>query len=204
MTTEDGGAGRPADEPDAAAPVPAARQRGRPILLVIGALAGLAMVGALTVAVAAAGSGKATAGQVPARPVAAQPFALADLAHPGARVSLASFAGRPVIVNFFASWCGPCQHETPLLARFYAAHHGQIQVIGIDSSDTSAAALKFVQAEHVGYPVGSDPFPANTALSYGVAGLPQTFFLNARHQIVRHIVGQVTASELAAWAVTGR
>ena len=172
------------------------RRRVRSVLLVVTALAGLAVIGVLTVSVADSGSGH---GSHPKAPVAAQPFTLAALGRAG-QVSLAGYAGRPVIVNFFASWCQPCQHETPLLAGFYAAHHGQIQVIGIDSNDTTAAALKFVQSEHVSYPVGADPFPAKTATSYGVLALPQTFFLNGRHQIVRHIAGQVTAKELAAWA----
>jgi cytochrome c biogenesis protein CcmG, thiol:disulfide interchange protein DsbE len=180
------GAGRPR----------AARRHLRSIVIAVIALAGLAVVGIATVAVADNGASLSA----PKRPVAARPFTLAALGAAGKQVSLARYAGRPVIVNFFASWCGPCQHETPLLASFYAAHHGQIPVIGIDSNDTTAAALKFVQAKHVGYPVAVDPFPAKTATSYGVIDLPQTFFLNARHQIVRHIIGQVTAGDLAAWA----
>jgi thiol-disulfide isomerase/thioredoxin len=192
----------PAVAEPAAAAVPARglRRRARSVLLVATALAGLAVIGVLTVTVADAGTGHGSHHQAPKAPVAAKPFALAELGRAGSQVSLAGYAGRPVIVNFFASWCTPCRHETPLLAHFYAAHHGQVQVIGIDSNDTTAAALKFVQAEHVGYPVGADPFPAKTATSYGVLALPQTFFLNARHQIVRHIVGQVTAGDLAAWA----
>ena len=193
-------AAEPAGELAAAVPVRGLRRRARSILLVVTALAGLAVIGVLTVTVADAGTGHGSHRQAPKAPVAAQPFALAELGRAGGQVSLAGYAGRPVIVNFFASWCVPCQHETPLLAGFYAAHHGQIQVIGIDSNDTTAAALKFVQAEHVGYPVGADPFPAKAATSYGVLALPQTFFLNGRHQIVRHIAGQVTAKELAAWA----
>ena len=169
----------------------------RSVLLVIIALAGLAVIGVLTVTVADSGSGHASPAKAP---VAAQGLRARRARGRGPPVSLAAYAGRPVIVNFFASWCVPCQRETPLLARFYAAHHGQVQVIGIDSNDTTATALKFVQAEHVGYPVAADPFPAKTATSYGVLALPQTFFLNGRHQIVRHIAGQVTAKELAAWA----
>jgi cytochrome c biogenesis protein CcmG, thiol:disulfide interchange protein DsbE len=208
VTTHDDGAGEPATEPAAAQPaaIPAAGRgrRLRSVLLVFIALAGLAVIGVLTVAVADAGTSHRPGRHAAAGPAAAAPFTLAPLGATGRPVSLAGYAGRPVIVNFFASWCTPCRHETPLLAAFYAAHHGQVQVIGIDSNDTTAAALKFVQAEHVGYPVGTDPFPAKTATSCGVLALPQTFFLNARHQIVRHIVGQVTARELATWAAQHR
>jgi cytochrome c biogenesis protein CcmG, thiol:disulfide interchange protein DsbE len=195
VTTRDDGESGPVTETAVTEPgQPRGPRRLRSAVIALVAVAGLAVVGVLTVAVADAGTGHA-----PKRPVAAKPFALAELGHAGTRISLAGYAGRPVIVNFFASWCEPCQRETPLLARFYAAHHGQVAIVGIDSNDTTAAALKFVQAKHVGYPVAVDPFPSSTATSYGVLALPQTFFLNGRHQIVRHITGEVTARELAAW-----
>lgn len=168
------------------------RPRG---ILLIGA-AGLVVIAVLAVAVAASGS----PGPRPPRQPPAKAFSLGELGHAGQHVSLAAYAGRPVIVNFFASWCTPCQRETPLLARFYAEHHGRIRIIGIDSNDQADHAMKFVAKEGVTYPVGVDPFPAKTAVSYGVLGLPQTFFLNARHHIVRHIFGAVTARELSIWA----
>jgi cytochrome c biogenesis protein CcmG, thiol:disulfide interchange protein DsbE len=128
---------------------------------------------------------------------AAKTFSLPALGQPGSTVSLASYAGQPVIVNFFASWCEPCQRETPLLARYYKSHFGHVNVVGIDANDQQAAALRFVAKVGVRYPVGWDPFPAATTTSYGVYGLPQTFFLNAGHQIVAHVLGAVTASVLA-------
>jgi thiol-disulfide isomerase/thioredoxin len=136
------------------------------------------------------------------RLVTARNFDLAALGQPGQRVSLAAFAGRPVIVNFFASWCAPCKRETPLLERFYTEHHGRVLIIGVDSNDESAAALAFLHAEGVTYPVGYDAFPAPTAAAYGIVALPQTYLLNSRHQIVRHISGDLTAGELTAWART--
>jgi cytochrome c biogenesis protein CcmG, thiol:disulfide interchange protein DsbE len=128
---------------------------------------------------------------------AAKSFSLPALGQPGGTVSLASYAGQPVIVNFFASWCEPCQRETPLLARYYESHSGHVNVVGIDANDEQAAALRFVAKVGVRYPVGWDPFPAATTTSYGVYGLPQTFFLNAEHKIVAHVLGAVTASVLA-------
>jgi cytochrome c biogenesis protein CcmG/thiol:disulfide interchange protein DsbE len=151
----------------------------------------LAVIAVITLA-GPGGSG----GGSPAAPVVAANFALPQLGHPGQTVSLAGYAGKPVIVNFFASWCEPCQKETPELASFYRQSHGKTVVIGIDANDTAAKALRFVQAKGVRYPVGVDAHGAGPATSYGVIALPQTFFLDARHRIVKRIYGAVTASEL--------
>ncbi|HUY50793.1 MAG TPA: TlpA disulfide reductase family protein [Streptosporangiaceae bacterium] len=135
----------------------------------------------------------------PAKP-AAQPrapgFTLAALDHPGQRISLAGYAGHPLVVNFFASWCGPCQQETPLIARFYRAAHGSVTVLGVDVNDSATNALKFTHKAGVQYPVVSDPAPMHTTLAYNVPGLPATFFLNSRHDIVKSVYGAVTLQEL--------
>jgi len=128
---------------------------------------------------------------------AAPAFTLPALGEPGRVVSLSQYAGQPVIVNFWASWCEPCKSETPLLASWYKQEHGKIALVGLDENDTAASALKFARAKGVGYLLASDP-DISAASAYGVDALPQTFFLNARHQIVAHSAGVVTSAQLAA------
>ena len=153
---------------------------------------------ALIVAAAVVVTTAASPGRRPQAPPLARGFALAELAHPGATVSLASYAGRPVIVNFFASWCEPCQRETPMLARFYASERGRVVILGVDANDQTAAALRFTAKAEVGYPVGFDAFPSPVTVSYGVLALPQTFFLDAEHHIVAKVMGAVTPRQLTS------
>jgi cytochrome c biogenesis protein CcmG/thiol:disulfide interchange protein DsbE len=151
-------------------------------------------VAASLVAVAVVASGSAgSAGTAPAP--AAPAFSLPVLGHSGQKVALSDYAGQPLIVNFFASWCEPCQQETPLLARFYRTEHGRVAIVGLDENDVLGSAMSFTRKEGVGYPVGFDP-EVVTASAYGVAGLPQTFFLNAKHRIVDRIFGAVTLADI--------
>jgi cytochrome c biogenesis protein CcmG/thiol:disulfide interchange protein DsbE len=123
-------------------------------------------------------------------------FTLTALGKPGQQVSLSQYQGKPLIINFWASWCAPCQQETPLLASWYKQQHGHVVLLGLDENDTSADALKFATAKGVSYPIGFDP-NVTVAPAYDVDGLPQTFFLNAGHRIVDHVLGAVTKAELA-------
>jgi cytochrome c biogenesis protein CcmG/thiol:disulfide interchange protein DsbE len=164
------------------------------VLLVAAAVVGVA-TGSLSGKPAS--SGTSATSVVYSHPVAAPAFTLPALAAASAAagpVSLAQYQGRPLIVNFFASWCKPCQQETPLLARYYKAH--SVTIIGVDGNDTTANATAFVKAKGVTYAVGVDPQLA-TASAYNVNAFPQTFFLNARHQIVYQVFGAVTQADLA-------
>ena len=173
----------------------AAREVGRAALRhkVLSAIIAVCVAGSLT-AIGVIGS---TSGQ-PSRPavVAAPAFSLPLLGDDsGQQVTLSKYRGRPLIVNFFASWCVPCKTETPLLASFYRGAKGKIALVGLDENDSVANATAFTRADGVSYPVGFDPhFFAGTA--YGVVALPQTFFLNAKHQIVDRVFGKVTLASL--------
>ena len=160
----------------------------------------MAITAAVIVVLAVAG---ATVGSGTAAPHSlgrAKNFTLGVLGHPGRQISLQSMAGRPVIVNFFASWCAPCQRETPLIARFYRNSGGRPAIVGVDVNDSSSAGLAFVHKSGVTYPVVADPAPMKAAIAYNLPGLPATFFLNSRHQIVKRVYGPVTQAELTSGA----
>lgn len=162
-----------------------------------GQIAGTAAAALLAVvAVITLAGPDGTAGTQPATLPTAPNFTLPQLGRPDRIVSLAGYAGRPVIVNFFASWCAECQTETPELARFFRQGHGNTVIIGIDANDSSAKALPWIRAKGVTYPVGVDSHGLGPATAYGVNALPQTFFLDAQHRIVKRIYGAVTASDL--------
>ena len=161
-------------------------------ILALGAVA--ATSGTATSGTGASGSATSPAPKASDQPAPA--FTLPALGGSSGQVTLAGYAGRPVIINFFASWCGPCRQETPLLARYYRSAHGTVNMLGIDSNDSQAAAVTFTRQAGVSYPLAYDPV-ATTAGAFRVAELPQTFFLNARHQIVDRVFGGVTAADLA-------
>ncbi len=170
--------------------VPHPEPGGRLVLTSTAALT--AVIVALLALSATSGSPPKAAAAQPPRPAPA--FSLAVLGHPGQHLSLASYSGHPLILNFFASWCAPCQRETPLIARYFRAAHGRVTILGIDSADSATKAEAFIRQAGVQYPVVSAPIA--TALSYQAPVLPVTFFLNSRHRIVRTIYGAVTRAEL--------
>jgi thiol-disulfide isomerase/thioredoxin len=165
---------------------------------VISGLIALCVAGSLVaIGLAGSASGASGASGQPAKAaaVAAPAFSLPVLGHSGQHVSLSQYAGRPLIVNFFASWCPPCKTETPLLAKFYRGEKGRVALVGLDENDVLGNATSFTRADGVTYPVGWDPqFGIGTA--YGVNALPQTFFLDARHRIVDRIFGAITLADL--------
>jgi cytochrome c biogenesis protein CcmG, thiol:disulfide interchange protein DsbE len=111
----------------------------------------------------------------------------------GKQVSLAQFAGRPVVLNVWASWCTGCNQEAADLARFAASHPGA-QVLGVDTQDTTGGARAFYRKWHWHHPSIADPSGSLSA-QLAVTGLPTTYFLDARHRVVGKIVGAGNLAE---------
>jgi peroxiredoxin len=116
------------------------------------------------------------------------------------RESLATLAGRPAIVTFWASWCGPCGREAAQLARLAGALHGRARLVGVSWNDSPSAARAFVRRHGWTFPNLRDG-DGTAGDRYGLGGLPTTFVLDSHGRIARRLVGPQTASGLLA-AVT--
>lgn len=95
----------------------------------------------------------------------------------GGRLALHELRGRPVVLNFWASWCAPCRAETPLLVRLNKVYGPRgLVIVGIDTEDEIADARMFVGQYHVDYTVVASPDEKLMA-SYAIPGLPTTVFI---------------------------
>ncbi|MFV0452629.1 MAG: TlpA family protein disulfide reductase [Propioniciclava sp.] len=116
------------------------------------------------------------------------------------QVNLAGLRGKPMVVNVWAQWCGPCREETPALGRFAAAVHEEVLVLGVDYSDPDPrAALTFAAQGGATYASVTDPY-RQIAGPLKVTGIPTTLFVNADGVIVFTSVGAVDDETLAALA----
>jgi cytochrome c biogenesis protein CcmG, thiol:disulfide interchange protein DsbE len=101
-----------------------------------------------------------------------------------AQRDLRRLAGRPTVINFWASWCGPCKVELPLLARAHGEWGDQVAFLGIDVQDASAQAWKSLTVAGVDYPQLEDPDGSTRAPFGWHSGLPLTVFVDARGRMV--------------------
>ncbi len=124
-------------------------------------------------------------------PIAAPPTAGTTL--DGERLDLADLRGTPVVLNFWATWCGPCRKEIPTIAAFAKAHP-EIAVVGINYQDDPAEARAFEQETGASWPSIVDDGPLGA--TWKVPGLPATFYIDADGQVIDRSLGEVTAQQL--------
>jgi len=130
-------------------------------------------------------------------PNAMPDFALADL--DGHTVKLSDYSGKAVLVNFWATWCGPCKFELPDLVEFQKEYGGDnFTILGVSMDRISPADVKrFADQWNLNYPIvmGTPEVVAD----YGnFRGIPATFLLNKRHEKVKQYIGPVTKEQLTA------
>ncbi len=108
----------------------------------------------------------------------------------GGAVRLSDFHGRPVVLNFWASWCGPCQAEATVLNGASRRLGPSVAFLGVDFKDSDSAARTFAQRLEVPYPVG--PAPQGVPEAYGVTAPPVTYFIDARGVIAARYIGPLS------------
>jgi len=144
----------------------------------------LAVVGLLTFGLLGKGSSRVAVGEAaPASPL--------PRLEGGGDGSLSDYRGRWVLVNFWASWCGPCREEAPALEKFQRDHGGpRFTVVGIDTRDLSGDARAFVRRFGLSYPQLRDGDGAS-AHDFGTTGVPENYLIDPRGKVRLVVVGPV-------------
>ncbi len=110
---------------------------------------------------------------------------------------IAQQRGTPVLVNIWASWCTPCQEETPDIVRAHATWGDRVRFIGVDAQDDRSGATAFLAQYGVTFPSVFNP-ANDIAISYGLFSPPATLFFDAGGALIKTVPGQITAHDLRA------
>ena len=117
----------------------------------------------------------------------------------GNALRLSDFRGRPVILNFWASWCGPCKAEMPDLEAAYQAHGEEVQFLIVNltdgQSETVEAASSYIASQGYTFPVYYD-VDMEGALAYGIYVIPMTYFIDAQGTVRAIQEGMIQAEVL--------
>ena len=117
----------------------------------------------------------------------------------GNEVNLTDFFGKPIIVNFWASWCGPCKMEMPDFNEAYETYKDEIEFLMVNMTDgsreTVEKASSFITESGYTFPVYYDT-DYSAAITYSVSSLPTSYFLNADGELVTYARGAINAATL--------
>lgn len=121
-------------------------------------------------------------------------FSLPGLQGP-ATIGSSTVAGKPAVINFFASWCTSCQAEMSTLVGASKSHSSGVSFLGVDENDARSSATKFLSKYGVTYPVAFDPKVLLQG-AFKLVGLPTTLFVEPNGKIYREILGTMSKSVL--------
>jgi len=133
--------------------------------------------------------------EAPALGFLAPDFTLFDLS--GAAITLSGLRGRPVLLNFWASWCPPCRAEMPDLQRFYNEYGDQVMVLGINWAEDPESVRAFLERYAITYTNLLDRL-GKAFVAYRLTGVPTTFFIDEEGVIRGVWIGPLKSGEIAA------
>ncbi len=117
----------------------------------------------------------------------------------GNEVKLSDFFGKPIVLNFWASWCPPCKAELPDFEAACKKYEGKVTFLMVNMTDgsreTVEVAKRFVESEGYTFPVYFDT-KYEASYNYGVSSIPQTYFIDAEGNLVAYATGMITGSQL--------
>lgn len=163
------------------------------------ALLALALVVATLTAAACGGLGGDTAqALLPTNKRTVAPAFSQPALNGGGTISLAQHRGRPVLLNFWASWCPPCRHEMPDLVAFAKAHP-KLDVVGLAVTDVPSDSRSFAKKVGATFPLGIDR-SGSAASDFGVVGLPTTVIIDPQGRVAATVAGPLRGNELEGFA----
>jgi thiol-disulfide isomerase/thioredoxin len=114
----------------------------------------------------------------------------------GEPISLAGLQGTPVVLNFWATWCGPCRAEMPALERAAQRYDGRAVILGVNQAEDPAVIQEFVEEYGITFPIVLDGDQAIGYDAYAVSGLPTTYFIDGDGVIRRLWMGEMNSITL--------
>jgi cytochrome c biogenesis protein CcmG/thiol:disulfide interchange protein DsbE len=153
---------------------------------------GLALACVALLAAACGSNAPSTPARLPTDPTALPEFTMADYRH-----ALAELRGTPVVVNVWASWCGPCRDEAPLLASANRNYGDRVRFVGVDILDERGSARDFIREYGWTYPSVYDPSGAIRD-GLGLLGQPLTLFYDAEGELVNTWSGPLSQEALGS------
>jgi thiol-disulfide isomerase/thioredoxin len=126
---------------------------------------------------------------------AAKIFALEEVRRGRPTVRLLDYQGKPVVLNFFGSWCPPCLREMPDFQAVADRYKGRVAFVGVTVSDTRPQAEEVLRRTGVTYPAAFDP-ENKVALAYGLTGMPTTVFISPKGELLERAQGEINEPQL--------
>jgi len=159
---------------------------------IFGGLIALGALGGLSLMPRVVGGGSPLEG----KPAPDAVFSVAANGDPGARMQLEKLKGHPVVLDFWATWCGPCAAQAPIMDRIARRYEKQgLVVLGVNAHDPPAKARSYAQQKGLSYPIVID-IGQEAAQSYDVRSLPSLVVIDRDGKVVRYMTGLVDEASL--------